>query len=67
MTSNLKSISEIAPVLNCAEITVRRLIKARKIPFYKIGSRYLFTDEAVQQYLDSVKVEPLTDTVGGKK
>ena len=63
--SNLKSIKATAPLLNCAEITLRRLIKARKIPFHKVGSRYLFSDENIQQYLASTKVEPLA--AGGQK
>ena len=67
MTSNLKSIREVAPLLNCAEVTIRRLIKARKIPYRKVGSRYLFAPEDVQQYLDSVKAEPVTAATGGAK
>ena len=61
--SNLKSIKEVAPLLNCAEISVRRLIRARKIPFHKVGSRYLFSEENIQQYLNSTKVEPMTGGV----
>jgi excisionase family DNA binding protein len=63
MTTNLKSVREVAPLLNCAEITLYRLIKARKIPFRKVGSRYLFDSTDIEQYLSSVKVEPMT---GGK-
>jgi len=65
MSTNLMSIKEVAPLLNCAEITIRRLVKARKIPFRKVGSRYLFDSTDIEQYLSSVKVEPLA--VGGKK
>jgi len=67
MTSSLKSIREVAPLLNCAPVTIRRLIAARKIPFRKIGSRYLFTDEDIRQYLDAVKAEPVTAVTGGAK
>jgi len=67
MTTNLKTIKEVAPLLSCAEVTLRRLIKARKIPFRKIGSRYLFTVEDIQQYLDAVKAEPVTKVIGGEK
>jgi excisionase family DNA binding protein len=65
MTTNLKSVREVAVLLNSAEITLYRLIKARKIPFRKIGSRYLFSDEDVQQYLSASKVEPVVE--GGTK
>jgi excisionase family DNA binding protein len=58
---NLKSVSETAPLIGCAEITLRRFIKNRAVPYRKIGSRYFFSDEDIQEYLDSVKVKPLAD------
>jgi len=57
MISRLKSVKEIAPLLNCSEITIRRLIVAREIPFHKIGCRYMFSDEDISEYLRQVKVE----------
>lgn len=57
MISRLKSVKEIAPLLNCSEITIRRLIAARKIPFHKIGYRYMFSDDDIFEYLRQVKVE----------
>jgi excisionase family DNA binding protein len=63
--SNLKSVKATAPLLNCAEITLRRLIKARRIPYLMVGCRYMFSDEIIQDYLRQVKVEPLA--VGGEK
>ena len=59
MTSQLKTIKEVAPILNCAEITIRRLIAARKIPYHKVGHRYLFSDDDISEYLLRVKVEPI--------
>ena len=35
MIIKLKTIKEVAPLLNCAKITVRRLIAARRIPILK--------------------------------
>ena len=59
MTSNLKTIKELSPILNCAEITIRRLIAARKIPYHKIGYRYLFSEEDIREYLNHIKVNPI--------
>ena len=56
MASSLKTIKEVAAILHSAPITVRRLIKAGNINYKKIGSRYLFTDDQIQSYLDSVNV-----------
>ena len=64
--NKLKSVKETAPLLNCAEITLRRLIKARKIPYHKIGCRFLFTDENIRQYLESTKVEPICNMTNSK-
>jgi len=61
MTSNLKTIKEVAPLLNCAEITLRRLIAARKIPYHKVGCRYLFSEEDIFEYLNNVKVEQVKE------
>jgi len=59
--STLKTIKEVGAILHSAPITVYRLVRAGKINYKKIGSRYLFTDEQVQEYLQSV------DAKGGKK
>jgi excisionase family DNA binding protein len=52
----LLTIKEVAIILHSAPITVRRLIHARKINYKKVGSRYLFTEEQIKSYLDSVNV-----------
>jgi len=57
MINRLKSVKDVAPLLNCSEITIRRLIAARKIPFHKIGYRYMFSDDDIFEYLRQVKVE----------
>jgi excisionase family DNA binding protein len=52
--SELINIHDTALKLHIAEITLRRLIKSRKIPFHRIGRKYFFTDENIKQYLESV-------------
>ena len=59
MTNNLKTIKEVASLLNCAEITLRRLISARKIPYHKVGCRYLFSEDDISEFLQRVKVSPI--------
>jgi excisionase family DNA binding protein len=60
---NLKTIKDLSEILNCAEITIRRLIKGKKIPYRKLGSRYLFHDTDIAQILASAKVEPVAQEV----
>ena len=52
----LLSVSQTAKELNVSEITVRRLIRLRRIPYRKIGDRYLFSQEDIALYVESVKV-----------
>lgn len=57
MIKSLKTIKEVAPILNCSEITIRRLIAARRIPYHKVGYRYLFSDDDIYEFLRRVKVD----------
>ena len=65
--STLKTIKETGLILNCKPVTVRRLIKAGKINYKKINTRYLFTDDQIAEYLQSVDVTQTADNAGGKK
>jgi excisionase family DNA binding protein len=60
MTTNLKTVKDAASLLSCSEITLRRLIAARKIPYHKVGHRYLLSDDDICEYLKSVRIEPVT-------
>ncbi|MCL1929102.1 MAG: excisionase family DNA-binding protein [Treponema sp.] len=64
MDKDLFTIKSAASYLNSATITVRRLIKARKIGYHKIGSRYMISRQHIQAYLQSVDVPPVN---GGAK
>jgi excisionase family DNA binding protein len=68
MSTNLLTIKEAAPLLKSSTVTLRRLIHSGKIGFKKIGSRYLFTPDQIQDYLNLVDVAPnipQTETKGG--
>jgi len=56
MMENLKNIEMTAQLLHVAEITLRRLIKRREISFHRIGHKYLFTEEDINQYLFNTAV-----------
>ena len=53
----LKTIKEVAPILNSSETTIRRLIRRRQIPFRQVGRRIFFTDNDLNEYLQNIKVE----------
>jgi excisionase family DNA binding protein len=52
----LLSVSQTAEKLGISECTMRRLIKRRRITYRKIGDRFLFSQEDIDSYLESVKV-----------
>jgi|TergutMp193P3_1026864.scaffolds.fasta_scaffold14984_2 excisionase family DNA binding protein len=56
----LLSIIDAAPMLKISEITLRRLIKKKEIPYHRIGKRYFFTEEDIENYLSNVSV-PMKD------
>jgi excisionase family DNA binding protein len=60
METKLLTIKETSNYLHSATVTVRRLIKAGKLGYKKIGSRYLITTDQIQAYLQSVDVPPTT-------
>jgi len=52
----LKSVVETSKLLGISEITLRRLIKLRRISYRKIGDRYLFSQSDIESYIESIKV-----------
>lgn len=48
---SLLTIEEVASYLRCSQITIRRMIKARKINALKVGRRYLFEKKEVLRVL----------------
>jgi excisionase family DNA binding protein len=49
--SELYSVVETAKRLKIATITLRRLIKKRSVPFHRIGHKYFFTDDDINNFL----------------
>jgi len=47
----LMTVRVTAPILNMAEITLRRAIRRKEIPYHRIGKRYFFTPEDIETYL----------------
>jgi excisionase family DNA binding protein len=54
--SNLMTLKEAAPKLRISAITLRRMAAKKDIPFHRVGSKYLFTDGDIEEYLKSCEV-----------
>lgn len=50
----LYSVVETAKKLKISTVTLRRLIRARKIPYHRTSWKIFFTDSDLIQYLESI-------------
>jgi excisionase family DNA binding protein len=59
----LLNIKQAAGKLGISEVTLRRLIRLKRIPYRKIGSVYRFTDEDITQFVTSVRVSSMQEAM----
>jgi excisionase family DNA binding protein len=52
----LLNIKQAAGELGISEVTVRRLIRMRRIPYRKIGGVYRFTEDDLDQFINTARV-----------
>ena len=64
---SLLTIEEVADHLGVDVRHVRRLVAERRIPFIKWGHLLRFDPTEVSAWLDSVRVEPLSDRRHGRR
>lgn len=49
------NVKELASYIGIGESTTRSLIYQKKIPFYKIGSKYFFRKQAIDNWILSME------------
>lgn len=49
------TIPEVATLLKVHEITVRRMLKAKTLPAYKVGKMYRFRRDEIDAYLKALR------------
>ena len=54
---NLLKLEDVVAFLNVSEISVRRLISKRKLPYYKVGRSLRFEKQDVLNFLKQNRVE----------
>lgn len=55
---------EAAQLIGCSEYKIKELARCKSIPFYKIGSRYMFTRSALVEW---IRQQEKDNSTGGKK
>lgn len=43
--------AEAGALIGCSAYTIKELARGNKIPFYRIGSRYMFTKSALLKWI----------------
>lgn len=46
-------IKEASEFLGCGEWKLRQLVKENKIPYYRIGNRIKFSEQALEKWINS--------------
>jgi excisionase family DNA binding protein len=62
----LLNIRQAAGELGISEVTIRRLIRLRRIPYRKIGGIYRFTNEDIAQFLVLSRVPAIQEATLSK-
>jgi excisionase family DNA binding protein len=52
------SVEEAATILGVSVFTVRKLIRQRAVPYYRVGRRVILDPEDLERYLCQHRVEP---------
>jgi excisionase family DNA binding protein len=55
----LLNIKQAAGELGVSVVTVRRLIRVKRIPYRKIGGLYRFTEDDIIQFIATARVAPV--------
>ena len=56
MNERFLHINQAAKILQTSESTVRRWIKTKKLPCYRLGAEYKFLESELNKYIISKKV-----------
>lgn len=57
--NNLLTLSEVAELTRLSKATIYAYVASKKIPYVKIGTRVLFSPEAIEGWIDKRKVNAI--------
>lgn len=66
-TKNLMTPKRLAEFLGISKSSVYLLVETRKLPFYKVGGSLRFKMTDIEEYLKTVRVEPIVPKKYGHK
>jgi len=59
----IMTVPEAAEFLRISESTIRDLVAQQRVPFFRIGSRILFYRIRLEEWVDSLTIEPVPYTL----
>ena len=62
----IMNVPDVAVFLRVSESTIRKLVKEKKIPYFKIEGRYLFYRGALEKWVNSLTIEPEKGSTEGE-
>jgi excisionase family DNA binding protein len=57
MEKILFTVKEASKYLNCSESSMRKLIKEKQIPYFRIQSKILFNKETIDNWIENQQFE----------
>lgn len=63
LTKEVMTVRDVAEYLQISEASVRRMLKAKKLPGFKIGQQWRFRKITVDKWMDENSIHFLQDTI----
>lgn len=57
---------EAGELVGCSAYTIKELARGKRIPFYKVGARYMFTRSALMKWIENQEKQNYMEGVYGK-
>jgi excisionase family DNA binding protein len=64
LTKDVMTLKELAEYLQTSEASIRRLLKAKKLPAFKLGQQWRFRKTLVDKWMDENSIQFLQETNG---
>jgi len=62
----IMDVPDVAAFLRVSESTIRKLVKEKRIPYFKIEGRYLFYRGALEKWASDLSIEPEKGSTKGE-
>lgn len=52
----IMSVKEVSKYLNCSESCIRNMLREKKLPFFKLNSKYNFSKESIDLWVQNQEI-----------